>query len=68
MQYKTCRNLASRFLIASLIAPDVEPHPIIRFCDFLLPWIFIISKFFSMNSFDCLYFSILLLLLSSVNV
>jgi len=68
LQYKTWRNFASSPLIASLIAPEVEPQPIIRFLDFLLPWIFIVSKFFSMNFFASRYLEILLFVFSSVKL
>ena len=64
----TCRNFASKSFIASFIAPDVEPQPMIRFFDFLLPWIFIISKFFLMYFLMSAYFFILLFVFSSVMV
>ncbi len=68
LQYRTWRNFVSRSLIASLIAPDDEPHPTIRFLDFLLPWIFIISKFFLIYFFMSLYFFIRAFVLVSVSV
>ena len=64
----TWRNLASRSLIASLIAPEVEPHPTIRFFEFFLPWIFIILNLFSINFFASLYLSVRLFAFSSVIV